>query len=364
MTRKISRRRFLQRSIIGGAALAAFPTILIPKAQAAWAQKTVVHPNVDNLRVVGISDPKMTRDNQPVSSWSLQEKLVIKEKVWENIDKLACALTKTGNAQDAWRAIFIKPPRKSWADTVIAIKTNNIALQHTRSAVLAKICHILTGIFGVKPTNIHIYDAIHGSGMSKNTPFTALPAGCKIENQWGGVTTFTRVTEPWKNPKGKAKCVQYLVDGSVDILINTAMCKGHSDTFGGFTMTLKNHFGTFDPSPGHRSGALEYLLAINQTAEILGLMDPQTGKVLFPRQQLCIVDALWASEGGPGSYPRSQPNFIAMGVFSPVLDYVLATRFRLEKMGWEINKEATRRMLTDFGYQESDLPDGGKIIEI
>jgi hypothetical protein len=50
-----------------------------------------------------------------------------------------------------------------------------------------------------------------------------------------------------------------------------------------------------------------------------------------------------------------------MGVLSPVVDYVLATRFRKEKMGWDINKEATRRMLTEFGYQESDLPAGVEI---
>ena len=93
-------------------------------------------------------------------------------------------------------------------------------------------------------------------------------------------------------------------------------------------------------------------------------MDKRTGQVLYPRQQLCIVDALWASEGGPGGYPRSQPNFLAMGVFSPVVDYIMATKFRKERMGWDINMEVTRRMLTDFGYQESDLPGGGKLIEI
>jgi hypothetical protein len=105
-------------------------------------------------------------------------------------------------------------------------------------------------------------------------------------------------------------------------------------------------------------------MAINQTPEILGPMDPKTGKVLYPRQQLCIVDSLWAGEGGPGGYPRTQPNFLAMGVFSPVLDYILATRFRKEKMGWDINKEVARRMLTEFGYQENDLPAGGKLVEI
>jgi len=340
-----------------------FPVVLIPKARAAWARKTVVHPNVNNLRVVGITDARMTKANEPISSWVRQQKLVVPEVVWENMDKLACRLAETQNPADAWRAIFIKPPRKPWSETIVAIKTNNIALQHTRSAVMAKICHTLSGLLGVEPSNIHIYDAVHGRAMSRNTPFAGLPEGCQIEDQWGGVTTLTDVPAPWKGSGGQSKCIKYLVDGSVDILIDIAMCKGHSDKFGGFTMTMKNHLGTFDPSPGHRRGALDYLMAINQTPEILGPMDKRTGKVLHPRQQLCIVDALWASEGGPGGYPRQQPNFLAMGVFSPVLDYVVATKFRGERMGWEPNMKATRRMLTDFGFEESDLPPGRKIIE-
>ena len=361
---KISRRHFLQKAIISGATITALPTIIVPKARAAWSRKSTVHPHVDNLRVVGVTDPRMTKENRPVSAWSIQDKLVVKEVVGENIDRLACRLTDARNPEDAWRIIFIKPPRKSWSDTMVAIKTNHIALQHTRSAVMAKICHTLTGTLGVKPSNIHIYDAIHGKTMSKNTLFADLPEGCKIEDHWGGVTTFTTVPDPWRKTRGQSKCLRYLVDGSVDILINIAMCKGHSDTFGGFTMTMKNHFGTFDPSPGHQDGAQDYLIAINQTSEILGPLDPKTGKVLFPRQQLCLIDALWASEGGPGGYPRTQPNFLAMGVFSPVLDYIVATRFRGESMGWKPNMAATRRMLTDFGYKESDLPGGGKIIDI
>jgi hypothetical protein len=46
------------------------------------------------------------------------------------------------------------------------------------------------------------------------------------------------------------------------------------------------------------------------------------------------------------------------------MDYLLATRFRGEKMGWGYEIEATRRMLTEFGFSENDLPNGGKIIEI
>jgi len=139
---------------------------------------------------------------------------------------------------------------------VVAIKTNNIAQQHTRSAVMAKIVHTLTHTLGVRPANLHIYDACHGYAMGKYTPFAGLAEGCRIEDTWGGSTVPTAVPAPWKGSGGKAKCLRHLVDGSVDILINIALCKGHNSRFGGFTMTMKNHFGTFSPQPGHQGGTV------------------------------------------------------------------------------------------------------------
>ena len=62
--------------------------------------------------------------------------------------------------------------------------------------------------------------------------------------------------------------------------------------------------------------------------------------------------------------PTHQPNFLAMGVFSPVVDYLVATQFRGKKMGWQPNMGATDRMLSDFGYNKSDLLEGGKLIEL
>jgi hypothetical protein len=306
----------------------------------------------------------MTKAQKPVSSWKRQNELVVTEVVWENIDKLACALAETRSPKEAWRAIFVKPPRKSWSETVVAIKTNNIHKQHTRSAVMAKIVHTMIDTLGVKSSNLHIYDACHGYKMGKYTPFAGLPEGCRIEDTWGGSTTRTTVPAPWRGTGGKARCLKHLVDGSVDILINIALCKGHSTRFGGFTMNTKNHFGTFSPEPAHQRGSQDYLIAINQTPEILGPMDKRTGKVLYPRQQLCFIDALWASKGGPDGNPSHQPNFLAMGVVAPVVDYQVATKFRGERMGWEPNMEMTRRMLADFGYNEGDLPAGGKIIEV
>jgi hypothetical protein len=216
----------------------------------------------------------------------------------------------------------------------------------------------------VSPANIHIYDACHGRSMSSKTAFSGLPENCRIENRWGGSTTKTAIPAPWKDGNSESGCLEHLVNGSVDILVNIAMCKGHSSKFGGFTMTMKNHFGTFDPWPAHMWGGSDYLLAINKTKEILGEMEPGTGRVLFPRQQLCFVDALWASECGPGCASSHQPNFLAMGVLSPVLDYIVATRFRGEKMGWRPNMEMAGRMLAEFGYESGDLVSGGRIIEV
>ena len=53
-----------------------------------------------------------------------------------------------------------------------------------------------------------------------------------------------------------------------------------------------------------------------------------------------------------------------MGVMSPVIDFLLATRFRGEKMGWGYQMEAVRRMLTEFGFNENELPNGARIVEI
>jgi hypothetical protein len=216
----------------------------------------------------------------------------------------------------------------------------------------------------VRPSNIHIYDACHGGNLHKKTPFAGLPEGCRVENRWGGSSTLTSIPAPWKSGLGQSQCLSHLVDGTVDILINMALCKGHSFRFGGFTMTMKNHFGTFDPGPGHAEGSQDYLIAINRTPEILGPMDKQAGIVLFPRQQICIVDALWASKSGPGGNPTHQTHFLAMGVLSPIVDYQMATKFRDERMGWQPDMKMTGRMLTQFGYDEKDLPNGGKIIEV
>ena len=358
--KRLSRREFVKKTTAWTAGLSAFPFMFAPRSRAAWSPGTTVHPNIDNLCTVAVIDERMTHPIESGLSWARQEEAIVADAVWDNMDGLACRLADTRSPEEAWRTLFIKPPRKSWTETVVAIKTNHISRQHTHSAVMSRICRALTDTVGVKPHNIHIYDACHGDGMKRSTPFKGLPEGVRIEETWGGSSAPTRLSGIIDM---KTACVRPLVDGTVDILINISMCKGHSSRFGGFTMTMKNHFGTFSPGPGHSSSGLEYLIGINQAPEILGSMDPKTGRVLYPRQQLCLVDALWSSSGGPGGNPTAQSNLLAMGVLSPVVDFQMATRFRAERMGWNLNRNAARRMLEAFGYTESDLPAGGIFIE-
>src|SRR4030042_296642 len=99
---KITRRSFIKKTAVATVGITAFPMIFIPKAKAHWAKKTIVHPNVDNLRVVGITDSHMTKIVKEIPvDWAGQEKLVNKKAVEENIDKMACKLVDTRNPSDA-----------------------------------------------------------------------------------------------------------------------------------------------------------------------------------------------------------------------------------------------------------------------
>lgn len=361
----ISRRKFLKATAVGALALGAGPTIIIPRRVQAYQPGGRLHPNIDPLRVVGLQDPRMTTGENIVSNWQQQEALVAWDVVQQNLDAMASKLAQEADADDAWRAIFIKPAGKAWSDVTVAIKTNNIAEQHTRSAVMSKVCRVLTDVLGVKGSNIRIYDAKHGGSIARQSPFKGLPEGVRNVEKWAGIDTDTSVAAPYYDGERKSKCVGPLVRGDVDILVNIAMCKGHGNPFGRFTMCSKNHFGTFNPAPAHVKGGdpTGYLIGINKTPEILGAMDPATGDVLFPRQQLCIVDALWASLKGPRGLPSAQPNALFMGSCGPIVDSQVATRFRKGVMGWQVNPQVTGRMLSEFGFTEADLPNGGAIID-
>ncbi len=64
-----TRRQFMKNTIAVGAGITGFPMVFIPKIDAAWAPKTLVHPNIDNLRVVAVTDKKMINGDAPSAIW-------------------------------------------------------------------------------------------------------------------------------------------------------------------------------------------------------------------------------------------------------------------------------------------------------
>jgi hypothetical protein len=293
----------------------------------------------------------MTNGTGPVSGWDNQNAVTNDSVVADNMDRMARALADKPDRTEAWQTIFQKPPGKEWNQTVVAIKTNCIAVQRTRNAVMKKTCEVLVDHLGVSPANIHIYDACHGAGMPA---WTGLPTGVQVENRWGGYPTKTPLPPPL--PGGSlGDCQTDVATGGVDILVNTALCKGHSSSFGTFTMCAKNHYGTFRPGCSSGYNNTDYLFSINKSEAILGAMDPGTGRIVYPRQQLCFIDALWASQGGPSGEPTHRPNRLYMGTFAPILDYQVATKFRRDIMGWSISGSVTPRFLSEFGYAPTEI---------
>ncbi|MFH2000475.1 MAG: DUF362 domain-containing protein [Planctomycetota bacterium] len=362
----LSRRSFVKHAALGTAALGLGPSIFLPgKAKAETLEEGFIyHPTMNPLRVVTLKDPAMTTEDNPTAPWNKQDELVDVKVVGENIDRLACTLSEEKEPKQAWKKLLLKPAGKAWNEIVVAIKTNNIALQHTKSGVMAKVCRVLTQELGVKASNIFIYDACHGGDMVQKTPFKGLPEGCNIASTWGGFAVAVPVGKPWKDGEQKVECVESLAKGKVDILINIALCKGHSSSFGTLTMCMKNHMGTFNPRPhAHSDGATDFLFAINRSPLILGDLDETKKRIALPRQQLCLVDALWASEKGPQHPSSVQPNRLFMGTFGPAVDYLAAVEFREKEMGWQINRSVVDRFLTDFGFNPSDLLNKGKLIE-
>lgn len=361
MSSKCNRRSFIKKSSIGATGLALGGLAGSTRKALGYVPGDQINPNIDNLRVVYALDNALTTGAGPVSGWTNQNAVTNDAVVDADIDKLARALAERDNITEAWQTIFRKPPGKQWNQVVAAIKTNNINEQHTRNAVMKKMCEVLVNYLGVLGSNIHIYDATHGGNMLTKTPWYNLPAGVRIESRWGGRTASVALPAPLSGYG--TMCQGNIASGAVDILVNIALCKGHSSSFGTLTMCLKNHYGTLDPSCGKSVNVTNYLLAINKTEAVLGAMDPGTGRIVFPRQQLCLIDCLWASRGGPSGEPSTRPNRFFMGTFGPAVDYQVATKFRRDEMGWSINSTVVNRFLTEFGYGPGDLPNGGDMID-
>lgn len=353
MSRKISktRRDFLKTSM--GAAAAALMTNTIDAAQLSRPKARIINPAIDNLRVVCCHDPDMVTGNPTIyTTISGQNEPVVVEKVQANIDQMAMALAEKPTPQEAWATIFQKPASKEWSEVKVAIKANcktlsdrDDPMNNPRLAVLDKVCKALNEL-GVPFQNIIIFDDDdEDATIYRDFLGNGLPSDIKVStgdpaDLLGGQKISTPIPAPY-NQNGN--CTKHIADGTIDILINCAMNKGHTRSeFGSATITMKNHLGTF--SPVHST---DYLIGITKSEAIVGGTPP--------RQQLNIVDSLYASMSGPSAIPDRWPYRLVMGTCSSVVDYATIIKIREDVMGASHNSSVVNRFLTDFGYSPGDL---------
>ena len=335
-----SRRDFLSVTAAGAGGILA--SGIVPafgeEYKGGWTNGKQINPSIDNLRVVCCVDPTMMKGDP--RSWDVasQNNPVNAEKVLRNMDAMACSLAQKSAAHEAWGAIFRKPASKEWQDVTVAIKPNCFLQNNPRVAVIDAVCRALVSL-GVRPSNIIIYDGKVGA-KDRYASFIGkgLVQGVVVSD--GNNAMGSAIDTPVPAPhKGMFKCSAALANGTIDILVNIAVNRGHH--LAGISMTMKNHAGTFDPKPIHLGGGLNYIIAFNKSEAILG------GEPV--RQQLCIVDSLWAQTKGPMGAPNKRPAALVMGTFSPAVDYVTARRIREPMMGCTHPPELNR-LMTDFGY--------------
>ncbi len=345
-----SRRDFLKISAGAVAATTIIPNKIVASPK---PDPIIINPDISNLRVVCCHDPGMVTGNP--SSWTSitkQNEYIVVDKVQANIDAMAMALAEKTTPEEAWETIFQKPSGKEWSEVKVAIKANcktlnnqNNPMNNPRLAVLDKICKALNGL-GIPYGSIIIYDdddedaTIYSSFVGNGLPDDIVVS--RQNDALGGQKISAAIPAPYN---GDGTCTKHIADGTIDILINCSMNKGHDSTWGNATVTMKNHLGTFNPTP-HNTNRL---FGINRSDAIVG------GTPV--RQQLCVVDSIWASEDGPSALPDHAPHRLVMGTCSPIVDYLTVKKIREDVMSMSHTSSVINRFLTEFGYDVGDVTD-------
>jgi hypothetical protein len=346
MNTYLDRRRFLELSTASAttAILAGFPAATLAR-RSAFRQ---INPSIPNTRVVCGHDKRMVKNEGATGTIHTQNDAIDDERVHLTMDNMALALAEKATPAEAWEAIFQKPASKEWSDLGVSIKIN---CQHepttAHAVIIGKVCEELIRL-GVKTSNMRVYDGASNPMAASNIGnIFARYVGNQIP---GGVSVISvNGTSDMSSPSGR--CTNFIVDGSTDILVNIGNNKGHPlDWCGRVSLTLKNHYGTIGDAGGYHSEDGFWSVAKGDFA--LG------GEV--PRQQLNIMDSLWASKSTETSHGAWDicPARIIMGTMSAVLDYVTVRKIREELMNARVDgypQDIINRMLGNFDISESDL---------
>jgi hypothetical protein len=369
------RRDFLKTAAVGAAGAMGLSALRFDKVLAqstgGWSSGMQVNPTIDNKRVICCHDVNMLTGNPANTTFTAQNNAVNASVIASNLDEMAKQLAQKTTAAEAWSTIFRSS--KQWASTKVAIKTNGIqgsTGNHPRVAIIKKICDVFIDQLGVPAANIILYDANSSASTTYSTyasPTDATKIRATVSDKAKSLGGMVPVTIA-----GAAKSISAvadLVNGVIDILVDIASLKIHSGPgtsygFGGCSLCMKNHLGTFinqgtETGTGDASStglhSLDAVFNINKHAAILG------GNPV--RQQLCIVDGLLAN-GGNSAVWSIRTDRIVMGTFAPIVDYFTATKILLNTTVMAggpmpaagVTSAATLvpQFLTSFGYAATD----------
>jgi hypothetical protein len=343
-----SRREFLRQTALGIGSIAAVGTKAFGKGDPVkhiYVPRMAVNPEIDNLRVVCGINPAMAKKDPTSWDMAAQNEPVDSEQVARTLDAMAVRLSRKTISADAWKTIFRKPESKQWSSVIAAIKVNCIGKNHPRVAIVNKVC-VELGRLGVENKNIYIYDGSHNAGpLYTSYVGKSLPAGVIVSDKNKAMGGTLPLSIPDKKNK-TFQCTKMVADGTVDILVNIGVNKSHDEKFGGTTLSLKNHAGTFEPFHIHIGGGFDYILAFSKSNALWG------GTPV--RQQLCIIDSIWASKkGGPFVVPDTRLDRLVMGTFSGAVDYLIAKKLREPLMN--VTHGPIDRFVTEFGYTENEM---------
>ena len=351
-----NRRHFLKIAAAGTAGIVFFPGrsqgLSVSSGSAGWRAGLWINPDIANVKTICCYDEAMVKSQLP-SDFAHQNDWVDAVLIAKNMDEIATKLTNINTASEAWKKIFRKPTDKLWNQVKAAIKVNCANISNMpRVAIVSKVCTELIKI-GVPPANITIYDSLNNaSGTGKysdslGNPISGLPSGIVVSTKTLDGPTVPVGSSTMQCSSAIAQPDTDPIVYSADILVNIGSNAG-SDAGGSEpNLCMGNHIGTLKFS----TPTAAELIAMNQSEAIIG-----QGTTAVPcRQQLCIIDSLWATVGPAGDLFKPCPCRIVMGMLPPVVDYLTAKNIREQHMNATPNATLITSWLTAFGYTTNDV---------
>ncbi|MBN1129231.1 MAG: hypothetical protein JXA71_09610 [Chitinispirillaceae bacterium] len=347
-----NRRHFLKMVTAAGAFFMYPVKVLASRLTAGWRNDLRINPLIDNVKVVYCCDSAMV-EHKIANDFAHQNEGVNNTLIAANMDEIAKRLTNQSSPAAAWQVIFRKPSAKQWNQVSAAIKVSCAnTLNMPRVAIVNKVCTELINQ-GVAAGNITIYDTRYNAsgagkyGDSLGNPIPGLPSGIAVST-----ATLAGPNVPVGNGSMPCSPVIAREDGGAivylaDILVNIAANNGSNATGSELDLCMNNHAGTLKlsaPTP-------DELIDMNQSEAVIG---EETADVPC-RQQLCIIDSLWAtaSDTGPSTFVDCR---IVMGMLPPIVDILTAEFVRKPQrlMNTPYDTTVTAAWLSRFGFPTID----------